>query len=531
MTDREFETMSTVAEPEIAEKPGKAAKSPVIRRTTVNEDDFNTRLMNRFIPASVISGALHVIVIGGLIWLTAGGEKQESKLEEALITTQVEEPKDSTENLTNEDIGLDADLAASTAVDREENVNVLAPKSDEAVGLENQPNETAPQTQIAGLEMNAGAGSIGDLTDKGLVAAGEGGGGGAFTVPGMQGRMSGATKDKLLKANGGNTASEAAVASGLNWLARKQLRDGSWEFDGTSKDKVAATGMALLPFLAAGETHKQGKKYKKNVEDGLNWLMGRVGANGMFAGATAGTYMYSHSIATVTLCEAAGMTRDPKVKERAALAVNYIVRAQAKNGSWGYTSGTDGDTSIVGWQIQALSSARLAEIRFDREKSFKEAEKFLVSVSSDSGAKYGYRDKNPTKTLIPVGLLSRYYMGWTPKNPAFARGVDFLVKNHAPGMGAFDMYYYYYATQVAHFYEGPEWHKIWNPKMRDLLVGLQDKSGDEKLKGSWAKDTSLIGSNCGRLGTTVLAMLTLEVYYRHLPLYKRDSAGLAELER
>ena len=71
------------------------------------------------------------------------------------------------------------------------------------------------------------------------------------------------------KAGGGNSASEAAVAAGLAWLARKQLKDGSWEFDGGSKDKIAATGMALLPFLAAGETHKYGKKYKKTVENGL----------------------------------------------------------------------------------------------------------------------------------------------------------------------------------------------------------------------------------------------------------------------
>ena len=79
----------------------------------------------------------------------------------------------------------------------------------------------------------------------------------------MVGR-SGATKDKLLKAGGGNTESEAAVARGLAWLARKQLKDGSWEFDGVSKDKVAATGMALLPFLAAGETHKYGHQVQED---------------------------------------------------------------------------------------------------------------------------------------------------------------------------------------------------------------------------------------------------------------------------
>src|SRR5436190_243655 len=81
-------------------------------------------------------------------------------------------------------------------------------------------------------------------------------------APGLRGRGP-ATKNALLKAGGGNDISEAAVARGLVWLAHMQLKDGSWEFDGSSKDKIAATGMALLPFLAAGETHKFGMKYQK----------------------------------------------------------------------------------------------------------------------------------------------------------------------------------------------------------------------------------------------------------------------------
>jgi hypothetical protein len=67
--------------------------------------------------------------------------------------------------------------------------------------------------------------------------------------------------------------------------------------------------------------------------------------------------------------------------------------------------------------------------------------------------------------------------------------------------------------------------------MRDMLVDLQNKGGDLDKRGSWEKDQGFIGSACGKLGTTCLALLTLEVYYRHLPLYKRDGGGLAEIER
>ena len=132
-----------------------------------------------------------------------------------------------------------------------------------------------------------------------------------------------------------------------------------------------------------------------------------------------------------------------------------------------------------------------------------------------------------------VGLLCRYYISkWGPGHAGMARGVEGLGKRPpAKAPATPDMYYYYYATQVVHFHEGEVWHKDWNPKMRDLLIDLQVSNKGEKVDGSWDPDKGMIGSHCGRLGTTALALLTLEVYYRHLPLYKRDTGGMRELER
>jgi hypothetical protein len=336
-------------------------------------------------------------------------------------------------------------------------------------------------------------------------------------------------RDRLLKLYGGNAESEAAVARGLAWLAAQQQKDGSWKFDGQSKDQVAATGLALLPFLAAGHASDAGAKYAREVKSGLDWLGGKVGPKGEFA---AKDNMYAHAIGTIALCDAARLTRDPRRKAKAALAVGYIVNAQGKNGSWGYTGPdpTDGDTSIVGWQIQALAAARAADIKFDKARVFKAADKFLLSVSTDDGAKYGYREKGASQTLTPVGLLSRYYIGeLMPRSPALGWGVEF-VKGFPPQKGYWDMYYYFYATRVMFHNDGPDWHKFWNPRMRDLLIDLQVKRAGD-TKGSWDKDQGFIGSSCGRLGTTALAVLTLEVYYRDTPLYKRDTGGLAELEK
>jgi hypothetical protein len=335
------------------------------------------------------------------------------------------------------------------------------------------------------------------------------------TTAGPYAARQGPDKARWLKRFGGDDKTEAAVGRALSWLAKQQNRAGHWEFDGSQKgDKVAATGMCLLPFLAAGETHTTGRNYKKNVAAGIAYLQSQLGETGQFKGAG----MYTQAIGTLALCETAGMTGDDKVRKSAAKAVGYIVRAQAGNGSWGYSAGQAGDTSIVGWQIQALQSARFAGIPVP-DKAFRNAESFLESVS-DSGATYGYRTKVATATLTAVGLLCRQYISkWDAQNPLLARGVDYLWKQIPPQEGDFNMYYYYYATQVVHFFDGPAWHRDWNPKMRDVLLKKQvtdETTGARAAEiGSWLKDNGFIGSNCGKVGTTALACLTLEVYYRH----------------
>jgi hypothetical protein len=339
-------------------------------------------------------------------------------------------------------------------------------------------------------------------------------------VEGFPGR---AEREKLLKQYGGNAESEAAVARGLAWLARMQQKDGPWKFDGSSTDQIAATSMALLPFLAVGQSHTIEDKYQKTVGTGQDWLLKQQDVDdGAFKGASN---MYSHALATIALCDAYRISKDVKLRNPATKAVNYILRAQATNGSWGYKAGTEGDTSILGWQIQALAAARLAGIKFDKDKVYPAAEKFLVSVSVDAESKYGYREKGQSQSLTPVGLLSRYHMGWAPDNASLKRGSDWLMNIAPPNKGFFDTYYYYYATQALRTHGGVLWEKKWNPKMRDMLISMQHKGGPPEKLGSWDKDNGFIGASCGRLGTTALAVLTLQVYYRLPPPGVREPDG------
>jgi hypothetical protein len=134
--------------------------------------------------------------------------------------------------------------------------------------------------------------------------------------------------------------------------------------------------------------------------------------------------------------------------------------------------------------------------------------------------------------MTAVGLLCRQYLGWGRNNPSMIAGIGELKKTPPPEpgkKGTLDIYFYYYASQVVHNYDGPDWHVFWNPRMRDWLIDLQVK-GDGQNGGSWEPDQSITGSAGGRLFTSCMALLTLEIYYRYLPLYKRDP-GLKELEQ
>jgi hypothetical protein len=346
-------------------------------------------------------------------------------------------------------------------------------------------------------------------------------------------------KARLLKEFGGSEEGEEAVMLGLAWLTQMQKKGGNWVYDaGAVNEHAAATGMAVLAFTGAGQSHKEGR-YKQTVQAGVDWLVGDVDLN---QGANYGkfkttTTMYSQGIATLALVEAYGLTHDPALKKAAQAAIDYIQKAQGPRGSWGYTARTDNDTSILGWQIQALHAAKLTQDLVVDDKVIAKAIKFLNAVSpGQTKSTYGYGSAAgaaPATSLTAIGLLCRYYVdGWRAETPGFAEGAKGLMNRAASPQGRtpIDLYYHYYATQVVRFYGGEEW-KTWNEGpagtdgkrkggLPDVLLSLQDRTPTNR--GSWAPQTDRgaqpwIGGGCGRLGTTCMCLLTLEVYYRYTP--------------
>jgi hypothetical protein len=235
--------------------------------------------------------------------------------------------------------------------------------------------------------------------------------------------------------------------------------------------------------------------------------------------------MYTHGQASIVLCEAFAMTGDEELRTSAQKAIDFIAKAQYHDGGWRYSPGPPqqaGDTSVVGWQLMALQSARAANLSVP-EETLARANQYFDRVQHHEGARYSYQARGyPTPTMTAEGLLCRMYLGWTRKNDGLVEGSQWLVREHLPSERETNIYYWYYGSQALHHLGGPEWDQ-WNLRLRDLLVNSQEKSGH--VAGSWTPrgDHAAAG---GRIYMTALAVCTLEVYYRHLPLFKQ-----LELER
>jgi hypothetical protein len=325
--------------------------------------------------------------------------------------------------------------------------------------------------------------------------------------------------------------SEQAVYRGLKWLAAHQRDDGGWNFNhhitgckycanpGTHGSMTAATGLALLPFLGAGHTHQKAGEFQETVRKGLEFLKSRVKQTPLGGDLQDGSNLYSQGIATLALCEAYAMTRDRDLQATCVEAVRFIVNAQNKpGGGWRYYPGELGDTTVTGWMLMALKSAQLSYISVPSDV-WPLAKHFLDTVQEDGGAAYGYQSPEKDRTtMTAIGLLCRMYGGWPRHQEALGRGVRAVGRK---GPSKSDLYFDYYATQTLRHYGGSEWH-TWNRAMRDYLVESQEVRGH--MSGSWYFHDQH-GDQGGRVYNTAMAVLILEVYYRHLPIYGFRAVG------
>ena len=516
-SDSTFLGMEYLTEPPIqcAPPPIQQAPSPVPELTPADSSDNRSlwrRLRDRFAHDAIsvfVSATVHTLVLVWLAYLVLG---QVDRKPFQIVVAPIVDNRDPE---LVDPIAIIPDISTHA-----EAPNVLVDNPVE-VQMPDAPNIPSPVAAPKAFPIPARPADIAwQVPQSVLMLANDAPFGGGF-----EGRTQ-EQRARLVAARGGTPESENAVELALVWLAEHQRQDGSWRLhhqldscdascgnEGRTATSTGATALGLLPFLGAGYTHQQGK-YQEVVAEGLYYLTGRMIETRHGGDLQEGT-MYAHGLATLAICEAYAMTGDPELEPYAQKAVDFIVYAQHPRGGWRYLPGTPGDTTVTGWQVMALKSARLAKLYVPSHTTEK-AKEYLNKVQDAGGAFYGYQVPGKDRGATAVGLLLRMYLGWRKYDERLGRGSLYL-SNRGPSKH--DMYFNYYATQVLAHRGGTAWRE-WNKELRDYLVGSQARSGH--AAGSWFFP-DIHGSVGGRLYTTSISAMILEVYYRHMPLYGEEA--------
>ena len=363
------------------------------------------------------------------------------------------------------------------------------------------------------------------------AAGGDFGAGVPFT---MKSRCSATERASMLRKHGGSSKVAKAVKKSLDFLEEKQNEDGSWG----DRHQAAMTAFALLAFLGHCET-PDSPQYGDTVLKGIMYLVELGEKNdGLFAAIQDHHYPYEHGPATYALGETYALAKFgkkplPGVREAFEKGVEIIIDGQGPDGGWKYSySGHDiGDTSVTGWQYQALKAAKHTKLKINGlSKAMEKAEDFLATVRDpdeknvkDKEHRYQYsRRKGHGITgdwnMTAVCALGMQLLGDRKKGEyeeEIDGAIDWLMDNvEAAGMHSYataQPYGWYYATQVM-FQKGGDTWKKWNKIFSDAVVDTQQPDGSwppTRVKAKSAVDKQIY--------QTCLNTLMLEVYFRYLP--------------
>jgi hypothetical protein len=361
-----------------------------------------------------------------------------------------------------------------------------------------------------------------------------------------------ANRLQLVESQGGSRQTEAAVVMALNWLAKVQSADGRWDADrfgagierrtfgenrnGAGRDAdTGITALALLAFLGAGHTHLVGD-YQQTVRHGLEFLLRSQAADGsLFGGAGLYAQMYCHSMATFALAEARALTGDTRLDAGVTRAVGFCVRAQhPTTGGWRYQVGNQGDTSQLGWQLMAIASGERAGVAVPAQ-TWGGIERFLQSVRRGQyGGLASYQQFSAmTTSMTAEALYCRLMLvdrlGGALDERAALEGTRQVLAS-SPNARQVNLYYWYYATLALHHRQfanesAAEAWREWNDALTSVLVESQVRNGANA--GSWDPDMEW-GGYGGRVYSTALGAMCLEVYYRYAPAAGGRSTEVAE---
>ena len=381
---------------------------------------------------------------------------------------------------------------------------------------------------VGGAASKGSGGGFGGGDGTG-IGIGKGAGAGSF------GQRNGAGRRLLVKRNGGNRATESAVNKALEWLAYHQEPDGHWDIKkyegggsvaGGIAGDCGVSAIATLAFLGAGHTSKIGN-YKDNVKLAVDWLIKQQQGDGNFGNSDHYGPEYNSALSTLALAENFAMTKDPVCGDAAQKGIDYVEKIQNEAGGWAHSNGGYRSTSVVGWAVMALKSAKIAGLK-TKPESFERALKYFdKAAEKDADGYWGkvyYNENrglsyNKQITTTAVGMVCLEFMGQGHETEQQAELIvqhppEWKVNTDIESDNPQNFYHWYYST-LGLFQHGGDLWKKWNAGLIQALVPNQRKDGD--MNGSWNPCTGWDAAG-GRVYTTAMGALCLEVYYRYLQL-------------
>lgn len=341
-----------------------------------------------------------------------------------------------------------------------------------------------------------------------------------------------------------------AIEIALEWLQRHQDADGKWSSaafmkhcptddlcggPGNPVNDIGITGLALLAFLGDGSSMLHGE-HKDSVRRATIWLKDQQQDDGLIGTEAGRQFMYNHAIAALALIESYGLSGYHTLERYAQRATDYICKSRNPYKVWRYyPRDGDNDTSVTGWMVFALKSAKDFDLRVD-EDALKYALAWFDTVTDPASGQAGYsrrgegssrelenRERFPpakSEAMTATALLCRIFLGQKPAaEPILGVAADTMLKTPPvwnSDDGSVDLYYWYYASYAMFQLGGSRWRQ-WRKHMDRALAGSQQKRGH--LRGSWDPSCAW-GHAGGRVYATALCTLCLQVYYRYNPLIR-----------
>jgi len=304
-------------------------------------------------------------------------------------------------------------------------------------------------------------------------------------------------------------ATETLINSSLKFLASKQLANGSFESDA---HQVALTSYPLLAFMAAGNLPDEGP-YSRTVNDGFNFLLSCVRADGQIAAPTGESNMYDHGIATVVLAELYGQTKAPAFRPKLERAIALITRTQNRDGGWRYRPAPlDADISVTVLQLVALRSAKNAGLNVPQQ-TLDRAVAYVKSCYDPPSGGFNYQPNlnNPGFARTAAAMYSLQLCGLY-EDDMVKSAATYLQKNRGNEAEWFT-YGHFYAAPAMYMIGQQTW-KQWYPQIATDLKQRAKRVNDQTYWEGTPPVTNPVWATA--VYTTILA-----VPYHYLPLYQR----------